>query len=155
MSRRMLVPLAALGLLGAGMALPADAAPKTIEKSFTATIPVPLAGATSDPTAPVACAGAVAPFPMSSHVESFSAPAAGTLKVQVTGFIGDWDIALDSGGKRMAEGDNASVTPTNMSTGTVVEKLSFKVKKAAKLDIIVCNFLGGPNGTGKYVFTYG
>ena len=154
MSRRRVIPAVALAVVSAGLAVPAEAAPKTIEKSFSATIPVPLAGATSDPTAPVACAGAVAPFPMSSHVESFSAPAAGTLKVEVTGFVGDWDIALDSNGKRIAEGDNASVTPTNMSTGSIVEKLTYKVKKAGDLDIIVCNFAGGPNGTGKYVFTF-
>ena len=151
---RQVVPLVALAVMTAALAAPADAAPKTIEKSFDVTIPVPLAGATSDPTAPVACSGAVAPFPMSSHVESFKAPAAGTLKVEVTGFVGDWDVALDSGGKRLAEGDNASVTPTSMSTGSIVEKLTYKVKKPGKLDIQVCNFLGGPTGSGKYTFTF-
>ena len=93
--------------------------------------------------------------PQSTHVEAFKAPAAGTLKVEVTGFLGDWDIALDDAkGKRLAEGDNASVTPTNMSTGSVVEKLTYKVKKAGDLQIIVCNFAGGPSGKGKYTFTY-
>jgi hypothetical protein len=42
-----------------------------------------------------------------------------------------------------------------MNDGTLVEKLTFKVKKAAALEIVVCNFAGGPTGKGKYVFTYG
>ncbi|HVF20553.1 MAG TPA: hypothetical protein VNA14_09950, partial [Mycobacteriales bacterium] len=100
-----------------------------------------------------ACSAAVE-APQSVHVESFKAPAAGTLKVEVTGFLGDWDLALNDGkAKRLAEGDNASVTPTSMSTGSIVEKLSYKVKKAGDLVIVVCNFAGGPTGSGKYTFT--
>jgi hypothetical protein len=152
MAARLVMPVALV--VGAALALPAGAAPKPIEKSFDVSIPVPLAGATSSPTAPVSCSGAVPLLPMSVQVESFTAPAAGTLKVEVTGFMGDWDLALDSGGKRLAEGDNASVTPTSMSTGSIVEKLTYKVKKPGKLDIQVCNFLGGPTGKGKYTFTF-
>ena len=153
MSHLRLVPALAIGAGIAVLVAPAGAAPKTIEKSFSMNIPVP-GGAISDPQAGVACAPA-AETPSSTHYEEFAAPAPGTLKVEVTGFVGDWDIALDDGkGKRVAEGDNASVTPTNMSTGSVVEKLTYKVKKAGDLVIVVCNFAGGPTGTGKYTFTY-
>ncbi|HVE63206.1 MAG TPA: hypothetical protein VNB94_05340 [Mycobacteriales bacterium] len=153
MSRR-LVPALAAGIGIAALVAPAAAAPKAVEKSFTVNIPVPFSGATSDPLAPVACAGA--PLPMSTHLETVKIAGPGTLKVEVTGFLGDWDIALQDGkGKRLAEGDNASVTPTNMSTGSVVEKLVYKAKKAGDVQIIVCNFLGGPTGKGKYVFTPG
>lgn len=151
MSKRLVTVLAA-GIGIGVLVVPAGAAGKTVEKTFSINIPVPLSGATSDPLAPVACAGEA--LPGSQHLESVTLPAAGTLKVDVTGFQGDWDIALaDDKGKRVAEGDNASVTPTNMSTGSVVEKLVYKAKKAGKVQIIVCNFLGGPSGTGKYVFT--
>jgi len=151
MSRR-LVPALAAGIGIAALVAPAGAAPKPVEKSFAVNIPVPLSGATSDPLAPVACSGES--LPGSEHLETVKLTGPGTLKVDVTGFIGDWDIALqDAKGKRLAEGDNASVTPTNMSTGSVVEKLVYKAKKAGEVQIIVCNFLGGATGTGKYVFT--
>ena len=154
MSRLRLVPVVALGAGIAVLVAPAIAAPKTISKSFSVNIPVP-GGAISDPTASSMCTPA-AEAPQSRHLETFKAPGAGTLKVEVTGFVGDWDLALDDGkGKRVAEGDNASVTPTSMSTGDIVEKLTYKVKKAGDLSIVVCNFAGGPTGTGKYKFTYG
>ena len=151
---RLLVSAAAIGIAAGALALPADAAPKTIEKSFAVTIPVPLLGSVGNING--ACTGnpAGADVPNNMHVETFTAPAAGQLKVEVTGFVGDWDMALESGGKRLAEGDG-SVTPTSMSTGSIVEKLTFKIKKAGEYDIVVCNFVGGPTGTGKYVFTYG
>ena len=151
MSRR-LVPAIAAGIGIAALIAPAAAAPKAIEKSFAVNIPVPLSGATGDPLAPVACSGES--LPGSEHLETVKLPGAGTLKVEVTGFLGDWDIALqDTKGKRLAEGDNASVTLTNMSTGSIVEKLVYKAKKAGDVQIIVCNFLGSATGTGKYTFT--
>ena len=154
MSHLRLVPAIAIGAGIAVLVAPAlAAAPKPITKSFAVNIPVP-GGAISDPTSTSACAPATE-APSSMHREAFTAPAAGTLKVEVTGFVGDWDLALSDGkAKRLAEGDNASVTPTNMSTGAVVEKLTYKVKKAGDLVIIVCNFAGGPTGTGKYTFTF-
>ena len=152
MSHRRLVPVVALGAGVALLVAPALAAPKPITKSFAVSIPVP-GGAISNPTATTACAAAVE-APSSVHREAFKAPGAGVLKVEVTGFVGDWDVALDDGkAKRLAEGDNASVTPTSMSTGSIVEKLTYKVKKAGDLVIVVCNFAGGPTGTGKYTFT--
>lgn len=153
MSFLRLTPAVAVGAGIAVLVAPAIAAPKSTTKSFDVAIPVP-GGAISNPTAGSACSPEVE-TPQSTHVESFKAPAAGTLKVEVTGFVGDWDIALNDGkGKRLAEGDNASVTPTNMSTGSVVEKLTYKVKKAGDLRIIVCNFAGGASGKGKYTFTF-
>ncbi|HVF20052.1 MAG TPA: hypothetical protein VNA14_07410 [Mycobacteriales bacterium] len=152
MSHRRLVPVVAVGAGIAVLVAPALASSKPITKSFAVDIPV-AGGAASNPTSTSACA-AVTEAPSSVHRETFKAPAAGTLKVEVTGFIGDWDIALNDGkAKRLAEGDNASVTPTNMSTGSVVEKLTYKVKKAGDLVIVVCNFAGSPTGTGKYTFT--
>jgi hypothetical protein len=152
MSHLRLLPVVALGAGIAVLAAPAMAAPKPITKAFSVSIPVP-GGAISDPTGTTACA-AVTEAPSSVHREAFKAPAAGTLKVEVTGFVGDWDLALNDGkGKRLAEGDNATVTPTSMSTGSLVEKLTYKVKKAGDLVIVVCNFAGGPTGNGKYTFT--
>lgn len=150
MTRRVLPPVA-FGLLVAALAVPASAGPKPIEKKFDVTIPAPMLGSTGSIS--VGCAAGPADSAASTHREKFTAPGTGTLKVEVTGFVGDWDIALDAAGKRVAEGDNASSVDGNPSTGTTVEKLTFKVKKAGPLEIIVCNFVGGPSGKGKYTFT--
>ena len=155
MSRRLLVSAAVVGMAAGALALPADAAPKTITKSFDVSIPVPMLGSAGSTSG--ACAQGDVPDAASTgsvHVEELSAPAAGTLKVEVTGFYGDWDMALEADGKRVAEG-SGTVTPTAMSTGSIVEKLTYKAKKAGTLEIVVCNFVGGPTGKGKYTFTYG
>ncbi|HVE63199.1 MAG TPA: hypothetical protein VNB94_05305 [Mycobacteriales bacterium] len=152
MSRRGVVQWSALAAVGMLLAVPAGAAPKTIEKSFAVAIPVPLLGSTGSIS--VACNDGGHVVPGTTHREAFAAPGAGTLVVEVTGFVGDWDLALDVAGKRLAEG-SGTVTPTSMSDGSLVEKLKFKVKKAGKVEIVVCNFAGGPSGKGKYVFTVG
>lgn len=153
MHRRVLAHVG-LAVASCAVALPAAAAPKTITKSFDVNIPVPMAGSTGSISA--ACSqGSLPELPAGSvHIEEFAAPAPGTLKVEVTGFMGDWDMALDVAGKRAAEGAGTT-TPDNMSTGSSVEKLTYKVKKAGSVEIVVCNFVGGPTGTGKYTFTYG
>jgi hypothetical protein len=146
-----LVPAIALGAGLAVLVAPATAAPakKPITKSFAVTIPVPV----GDPTATQACVGPE--IPGNRHVEKFKAPAIGSLKLEVTGFVGDWDVAiLDAKGKRVAEGDNASAAGTAMSTGSTVERATLKVKKPGDYQLVVCNFTGSPSGTGKYTFTF-
>ena len=150
MSHLRLVPAVALGAGLAVLVSPATAAPKKpITKSFAVTIPVPV----GDPQATQACAGPEVPG--NRQVETFKAPAAGTLKFETSGFYGDWDmVILDGKGKRVAEGDNAAATGTSPNTGNISEKATLKVKKAMDLQLVVCNFAGSPSGTGKYTFTY-
>jgi len=141
------VLVAAAALIAAGSALPATAAPrKPITKTYTATAPVP------DPTnyaemSYSVCAQAV---PQSAHVEVFKAPAAGKLKVELSGFVGDWDLLiLDSKGAEVAT--SGGTQPVDPPT----EQATVKVKKAAATyKIIACNWAGGPTATVKYTFTY-
>ena len=150
-----LIPALAVGTGLAVLVAPATAAPKKpITKSFDLTMPVPLAGTAQDPTAAVACGGAANP-PSSTQLEKFKAPAAGVLKVEMTGYYGDWDFTVrDAKGKTLSHSDNASVTPTSMSTGNIPEKATVKIKKAGEIQMLFCNFLGGPTGKGKYTFTF-
>lgn len=146
MSRRTLVPVAAMGVLAAALGLPADAAPPPITKTYSVTaLPFPQAqwGSPCQEKSPIP----------SDHEEEFSAPAAGTLKVVISGFQGDFDGAiLDSKGKYLAASDNAAATP-NTAPG-VKETTTYKVKKAQDLVIRTCNFAATPQATVTYTFTF-
>ena len=147
MSRRPLVPLAVLGAVAALLSVPAEAAPKTITKTYTVTaVPFPNAqwGSACQEKSPIP----------SDHHEEFSAPAAGTLKVVISDFQGDFDGAIvDSKGKYLAASDNAAATP-NTAPG-IKETTTYKVKKAQDLVIRTCNFAASPQAKVTYTFTYG
>ena len=125
------------------------AAPKKpIEKTYTATAPAP------DPTAEVTGAHAVCSMtvPQSFHIEKFTAPAPGTLKVAIDGFVGDWDMLIQD----PKGADVAAATAINTSTPASPsgDTATVKVKKAGDYSIIACNFAGGPTATVKYTFTF-
>ena len=118
---------------------------KPISKSYTATAPTP------DPTnfGPSArysvCEQTV---PQSYHVEEFTAPEAGTIKAELTGYVGDWDFLLvDDKGRELG---NSGLT----AVAGEAEKITYKFKKAGTVNLIACNWAGGPTGTVKYTFTY-
>ena len=118
---------------------------KPIEKTYTATAPAP------DPTnfGPSArysvCEQTV---PQSFHVEEFSAPEAGTIKAELSGYVGEWDFLMtDDKGREVASSGILDVTGAP-------EKMTYKFKKSGTVNIIACNWAGGPTGTVKYVFTY-
>ena len=141
MNRRLalvLVPAVALGVAAA----PSFAAPKKpapITKSFSA-------AANPDPT-PNATGACTQDVPGGEFVEPFTVPAAGTLKVELTGFQGDWDLCvLDASGAVIGS-----------STGFVeatTEVVQIKLKKKTPVQIVAQNSLGGPTAAGKYTFTY-
>jgi hypothetical protein len=123
---------------------PALAAPKkTITKSYdvTAASPDPTnVGVTGYPV----CAQNV---PGSFDKRTISIPAAGTLAVELSGFTGDWDLLLeDSDDSELAEGGSSGVNGT--------ESAEVRFKKAQKMSIVACNWVGGPTATVKYTFTY-
>lgn len=156
MNRRALVPLVAAGVVAFTAPSFAAPKPKPITKSWDMNIPLAGAGAAQDPTASQACAGEV-DVPNSTHTEEFSIPAAGILKVEVTDYVGDWDFVIkDSKGKRLANSDNASSTPDKLAApgSPIVEKGTYRAKKKMDIEIVVCNFLGGPQGKGKLTFTF-
>lgn len=116
---------------------------KPITGSYTATAPTP------DPTNFVpgkypVCAQNV---PGSYDAHPFTVPAKGTLHIDLTGFVGDWDLLLVDADKAMI-GESGNTPPVNEETVDV----SFK--KSQKVSIIACNWAGGSTGNVKYVFTY-
>ena len=119
------------------------AAPKPITKTYPAAAPMP------DPTNYAGqgysvCAQNV---PQSFHKETFKVPAAGSLKVELTGYQGDWDLLL--------VGDKGQELATGGATDLgVPEVVQVKFKKATAVSIVACNWAGGPTGTVKYTFTY-
>ena len=130
-------------LAAATVAAPgALAAPKPITKTWTATAPLP------DPTNVAGgdysvCAMHV---PQSFHIEEFKVPAAGTLKIDLTGFVGDWDLLLlDAKDKEMAISGELPGTD---------EAIQVKLKKAGLVKIVSCNWAGGPTAEGSYTFTF-
>jgi len=147
MSRRPVVALATLGIALGALALPSDAAPpKPITKSYTVNLlPFPNLqwGSACQEKSPIA----------SDHHEPFAAPAKGTLKVVMSDFQGDFDGAIvDDKGKYLVASDNAAATPN--ATPGVKETTTYKVKKAQKLVIRTCNFLGSPQAKVTYTFTF-
>jgi hypothetical protein len=136
---RTVVTAATLVAIGT-LALPSSAAPKKkpITKTYTATAVPSGVGLTSY------CDGL--PTTTDKHLEAFKAPAAGSLKVALTGATGDWDaLLLDSAGSRVAY--SATLGPGD-------EAYTYKIKKAASYTLMSCNGLGGPTATVKYTFTY-
>ena len=136
--------LLTLGVLAAAtVAAPiAVAAPKPITKTYTATAPVP------DPTNAAGgytvCAQNV---PQSFHIEEFKVPAAGTLKVELTDYQIDWDLLLmDGKGKELGSSGSGGVGEPEIA--------QVKFKKPTVVQIVACNWSGGPTGTVKYTFTY-
>ena len=139
--------LATAAALLAVAALPADAAPrKPITKTYTATAPMP------DPSnyAQQGYSVCAQNVPQSFHSEPFKAPGAGKLKVEMSGFQGDWDLLIvDSKGAEIA--NSGGTQPADPPT----EQLTIKVKKAGvSYNIIACNWAGGPTATVKYTFTF-
>lgn len=142
MNRRLalvLVPAVALGVA----ASPSFGAPKKKPAPITKTF---AAAASPDPT-PNATGACTQDLPGGEHVEPFTVPAAGTLKVELTGFQGDWDLCvLDASGSVLGS-----------STGFVeatTEVVQLKIKKKTAVQIVAQNGIGTPTAAGKYTFTY-
>lgn len=139
----------ALGLtvaaVGVGVAPSSSAAPKPITKTYTATAPVP------DATGGVASDYSVCgqTLPNSFHIEPFTAPGAGTLKVELKDYINDWDLlVMDGKGAELAFSGSGGYAPAPQP-----EVVSLKLKKKTDLQIVACNWAGGPTGTVTYTFT--
>lgn len=128
------LPLAVVGIVGVA---PGSAAPKNIEKSYTA-------AASADPTPNVggACDRGI---PGGEHVEPLKIPAAGKLTVDMSNFQGDWDLCVFS--------KTGSVLGSSAGFVDVPkESVAIKFKKAAEITIVAQNLIGGPTAAVKYVF---
>ena len=147
-----ITPLVLTGALAtAVLAVPADAAPrKPITKTYEATAPTPDVTNLAEGVATYSVCNQQ--VPQSWHLHVFTAPAPGKLKVDLSNFLGDWDLLLtDAKGTQLAAGVGMQAVP-----GTPAEEVAtVKIKRAkTKINIISCNFSGGPTATVKYVFTY-
>lgn len=125
-------------------ALAAPAKPKPVSKEYTATAFPP------DPSHIGVTSGICnTTNPASQHNEPFTVPFPGTLKIDMRGFQGDWDLALYSGGTLVASSAQQVEEPIDRP-----ESITVKLKKTGqKLQIRACNFSGGPTANVKYVHT--
>ena len=137
------------GAVVAGLALsPAAVAapkPKPITKTYTATAPLPdPSNGTNDYSV---CAQNV---PQSFHLERVTVPAAGTLKVELSGYTNDWDLlVMDGAGRELGGSGSGGYAPA-----PAPEVVSLKLKKKTDVQIVACNWAGGPTGTVTYTFTF-
>jgi hypothetical protein len=137
-----MVAVAAAGTLAPAVAAPAK--PKPVKKTYTAT------AATPDPVGPLANEQNCDPnLPGSFHEEPFTVPFAGTLKVDLSKFQGDWALAVFKGTTALADSDQSVGEPIDRP-----EAVTVKFKRAGdKIVIRACNFAGGPTGEVTYVMT--
>jgi len=135
-------------VVAAGALAPAVAAPpkpKPIKQSYEATAPTPdptpFTGATGGNCSPT--------LDTAKHETPFTMPWAGTLKVDLHSFQGDWALAiLDAKGNKLADHDNDVSEPIDTPS-----TITLKLKKKTDLVIRACNFAGGPTGTVDLVAT--
>ncbi len=135
-------------VVAVGSLAPAVAAPKKpapIKKTYTATAatpdPTPITGQTGGNCSPQ--------LPGAKHEAPFSIPYAGTLKVDLDGFQGDWALAiLDASGAKIADHDNDAGSDLDAPSQIVI-----KLKKKTTVTIRACNFAGGPTATVTILYT--
>ena len=130
MRTRLVLAVLPVALLGMTVA-PSLAAPKAkpFTQTYEASAPVPGAELSCDGT-----------LPMGQDLMEIKIPAAGTVKVDLAGFLGDWDLQLTANGTEL--GVSQEIQPL-----TEGESVAVKVKKALTLVVNACNYNGGPTGT--------
>jgi hypothetical protein len=136
MRTRLVLAVLPLAVLGFAVA-PSSAAPKPMKGEFDAAgLPDPT------PTATEVCQGL---SPVSRTEVPLKIPAAGKLKVELTGFEGDWDLTVENKDGEIV-GESAGFVEATTET------IQIKLKKAAELTIVACNFAGGPVASGSYEY---
>ena len=151
MNARRALPLAAVAVgLAATLAPAGAAAPKTISKTYDMQLlPLPLPAQGT-----VTCLPADGMEGLNKHTETLTAPAKGLLLAQVSGFTGDWDISVfTASGKNIGVGSGTS-TGGGAPAMNATDKIKLKIKAAGTYQIVMCNYAGTPQATGKYTFTY-
>ena len=84
---------------------------------------------------------------MTEARESFTAPFEGFLFVEMSDFTGDWDLYLES-----AEGEDlkSSTNSNDPVFGTPGERLQYWLRGGEEVDIVACNYSGGPSAEINY-----
>ncbi len=145
--------LAVVAMVVASIGVAGDAAlagpRKPITKTYTATAVAP------DPSnivvvTPEGCSMLV---PSSFHVEKFTAPGPGSLKVDIVGFLGDWNLGLfNSKGKSIG-----AATAINNGSPVIADPgdtAYAELHKPETISIVACNVVGGSTATVTYTFTF-
>lgn len=136
MRNRLVLAVLPIALIGVAAA-PSLAAPKTTKGSYAA-------AALPDPS-PNATGTCLSTIPGGQQYDDLKLPAAGKLTVKMTGFQGDWDLCLYSGGSLVASSAGFVESTT--------ETVSFKAKKAMTVTIGAANVGGGPTAAVEWMFT--
>jgi hypothetical protein len=128
------VPVALIGVTAAGSL----AAPKETKGTFDA-------AASPDPTpaAGEVCQGIT---PSGRFEVPLKIPVPGKIKVDLTGFQGDWDLTIE-------DKTGAVLSQSAGFVEATTETVAVKFKKKTEITIVACNFAGGPTAKGSYVFT--
>jgi hypothetical protein len=151
--RRHVLTAVAVVAAGAVAAGPANAAtkPKPFSKTvtFADQTPDPTGGAIAadaDPTMQI-CDGKL---PREKAV-SVAIPGPGKLKVEISGFQGDWALSIRDAKDAFLSGDDVNPDPTASTPPT--ETVTQKIKKAGTYHLLPCNLGGTPSATMKYTYT--
>ena len=133
--RRTLVAVVTLAVAAMSFGVHAQAAPKGFTKTviFTDTTPDPTGYRHG--TNEEHCLGVL---PMEAPIV-LKVPAAGTVDVALSGFLGDWTLMITDPAGEIITG--ADVDPP------AFESAGFKVKKASTVHVHPCNFAGTPEST--------
>ena len=148
---RVAVPVALAVVVAAAALAPAEAAPKKkppLKREYDVTLqPFP------DPTEEVACAGSARTAAGLVHVHTLKPTGPGKLVVKVTGFTGDWDVAVhDASGKLLRQGWGSDTPRTTNTRAT--EDLWYRSTRTQPLTLRVCNVLGSERVKVAYTYTY-
>ena len=144
--RKTLISVALTGLMAALPATALAGKTKTIHKTFEAGphAPVPIL---SD-LEPNGCLGGV--NGVHKTTVPFKAPGKGKLSVSIENFEGDWDLYVTTkSGSVVGASDSSQLQGSPQE-----EKLSVSVGKGKKVNIVACNWAGGPTAEGHYMFKY-
>lgn len=146
--KKLTVLVLALALSALALAAPALAAKKkTVTEDWTATNPVPYPASFAGQGA--GCQEGQDALTRTSH--AFTAPGNGLLEVTLDNFQGDWDVFVYAGDAIIGQSDAGQV----ISGAPPGEKIiGLKLKKGQAIDILACNWLGGPTADAHLVYTY-
>ena len=145
--RRMIAAALVAGLATAMVAGPAAAGrTKTVHKKFTAGphAPMPITGDINDE----GCRQGVEGVHKTSY--AYKTPGKGTLSVKLHNFEGDWDLFVLSGSGAVLGASDAS----QLTGDAPQETISLRLGKGAKIQIVACNWAGGPTADGHYTYKY-
>ena len=146
--RKAIVSMLALGLIASAFSAgPAVAGKKkkktvTIHQEFSAGPHLPLPGQEV-----AGCADGQAV--VHKTVVPFTTPAKGVLEVELGEFQGDWDLYVYEAGSIIAasESDQTGGAPAT-------EQIMVNVGAKKALEIVACNWAGGPTASGHYMYKY-